>query len=588
MYQVFFIGQSAGDHCQKLDVSAIETLQHLKTSLAKLFSFVDANGEWFFYREETLRSIILIKCLSRAAICFHSKQAGPLGSLEAIKASDSPVELRISQDVSRPIRLPPGPRALPIVGNHYEIYPDPLGNYDRLFERYGPMIKTVNMGTTIYHTNDPEISRQVLREGEFFTKITSEPSHPLYYMREQRALFMCDSASPAYPLAHKFVPPALSPRAMAHHAPKVQDAARSIFGVLDELADRDLAFNVYQFMFKMAGQIIWQVVVGQDLQHFKALNTPPTLAIRLFGEYLKLMKKMSLRPKWAGKLPFGDAARLRVVKDLLESTVSKAMDESVTVGGEPLSLTDPAASLQASSVADFLTRARDEKSQGLPREILVANVVVLLGAGFTTSASLLSWCIYSLIKYEGNQERLLQELINHGADGKRAWTHDELHSMKFLDCFVKETQRRHSPSFQTARNAKKDAVLSGGYLIPKGAVVIPCFPSLHHNPKYWENPHRFDPDRWADEGVAGKARKNGLYTPFAAGERGCVGFNLALIEVKMLLAELVYRYRFEDASTEAIVYDPEFLVTRPMNLYACPIKRTEWPSPLKKEGQASG
>ena len=105
------------------------------------------------------------------------------------------------------------------MGNHYEIYPDPLGNYDRLFTRYGPMIKTVNMGTTIYHTNDPEISRHVLREGDLFTKTTSDPSHPLFYMNDQTALFTCDSASPAFALSHKFVPPAMSPRAMAHHAP---------------------------------------------------------------------------------------------------------------------------------------------------------------------------------------------------------------------------------------------------------------------------------------------------------------------------------------------------------------------------------
>jgi cytochrome P450 len=470
------------------------------------------------------------------------------------------------------------------VGNHYEIYPDPLGNYDRLFARYGPMIKTVNMGTIIYHTNDPEISRVVLREGDLFTKTTSDPSHPLFYMNEQAALFTCDSASPAFPISHKFVPPAMSPRAMAHHAPLVQEAARSMFNVLDELSDKALAFNVYQYMFKMGGQVIFRVIVGQDLEHFRTLNTPPTLAIRLFGEYLKLMKKTSLRPRWYGALPFGDPARLRAVRAQLFNTVERAMDACVTPGGGPLSLTDPAASLKASCVADYLCRAVDEKGQALPREILLANVVVLLGAGFVTSASLLSWCVYSLVKYPGNQERLLQELIDHKADGKKTWTYDELHSMKFLDAFIKETQRMHSPSFQTARNAKKDVVLPGGYLIPAGSVVIPCFPSLHKNPTHWENPARFDPDRWADDGVAAaKARRNGLYTPFAAGERGCVGFNLALMEVKMVLAELVYHYHFEDACPEAVVYDPEFLVVRPLNLYASPIKRVEWPSPSDEE-----
>jgi cytochrome P450 len=151
--------------------------------------------------------------------------------------------------------------------------------------------------------------------------------------------------------------------------------------------------------------------------------------------------------------------------------------------------------------------------------------------------------------------------------------------MKFLDAFVKESLRLHSPSFQTGRNAKTDVVLPGGYLIPKGSIVIPCFPTIHKNHAYWDNPTKFDPDRWAVPGIAGTAMRKGTYSPFAGGARGCVGFNLALLQVKMVLAELVYRYHFEDASTEAVIYDPEFLVIRPLNFYASPIKRTKWPSP---------
>jgi cytochrome P450 len=470
-----------------------------------------------------------------------------------------------------------------LVGNHYEIYPDPLGNYDRLFARYGPIIKTVNMGTTTYQTNDPEIARYVLREGNLFTKTTSHPSHPLYYMQHQASLFTCDSDSPAFPIGHKFVPPALSPRAIAHHSPLIQDAARSIFPVFDQLSDRELAFNVYHYMFKLAGQVIWRVGVGQDLQHFRAVDTPPAMTIRILGEWLHLMKKMSLRPKWYGNLPFGDPARLRAAQKELWADVEKAIDECTTSDDGPLPLSDPAASLRASCMADFLARARDEKGEGMPRDMLISNVVILLGAGFTTSASLLSWCIYSLVKYPGNQDRLLQEIVSHGADGKRVWLYDEVHALKFLDCYVKEVQRVHNPSFQTARNAKEDVVLPGGYLIPKGSIVIPCFPSMHKNPAHWDNPTKFDPDRWVNEGVAGKLARKGLYTPFAAGRRGCVGMNLALMEVKMVLIELVYRYSFEDASLETVVYDPEFLVTRPINFYASPLKRTRWPSPSESK-----
>jgi cytochrome P450 len=510
------------------------------------------------------------------ALRFHDGTQKPLLTLGEVEAALSPVELRGSNNT--PIRTPPGPQCLPLVGNHYEVYPDALGNYERLFSRYGPMIKTVNMGTVIYHTNDPEISRCLLKEGEYFTKKTSDPSHPLHYMSIQSALFTCDSDSPAFAISHKFVPPALSPRAIAHYTPHMQDSCRSIFPILDQLAEKELAFNVYHYTFKLASEIIWRMVVGGSLGHFEAINTPPALPIRLFGQYLSLMKKISLKPKWYGSLPFGEPARLRDVEKQLFAEVERAMDACTGPRDEVLRLSDPKASLQASCVADFLSRARDEKGDGLPRDLLLANTVVTIGAGFTTSASFLAWALYAITVYPGNQERLLQEIIDHGGDGEREWTYDEVHGMKFLDCFVKETQRLHSPSFQTARNAKQDVVLPGGYLVPKSSTVISCFPSMHVNPKYWENPSKFDPDRWTERDATAKVSQNGVYTPFAAGRRGCIGFNLALVEVKLVLIELVYHYHLKNDSPEAVVYDPDFIVTRPVNFYAAATKRTSWPS----------
>ena len=59
---------------------------------------------------------------------------------------------------------------------------------------------------------------------------------------------------------------------------------------------------------------------------------------------------------------------------------------------------------------------------------------------------------------------------------------------------------------------------------------------------------------------------------------GCIGFNVALQEVKVALAELTYRYCFVNATDEAIEYDPDFIVIRPVNFYARAIRRTHWPS----------
>ncbi|KAI3391683.1 hypothetical protein diail_6962 [Diaporthe ilicicola] len=548
MHKEFYVGRKDGGSSQILDVSACTSLQQLTKILAEVFAFADTKSLWLV-----------------------DSQRNHLPTLKDVQDTQDVIELRATRYES--IREPPGPRSLPFVGNRYELYPDVLGNYDRLFSLYGPMIKTVNMGTTIYHTNDPGIARHLLRESKLFTKTTSDASHPLHYMSEQDALFTCDSSSPAFAPSHKFVPPTMSPRAVAHFMPLIQDSTQSIFTVFDELSESDLAVNIYQYMFKLASQIVWRVVLNQDLKHFETPKTPPSLPIRLFGQFLSLMKKSSLQPQWFNYLPFGDPARLGQVRQQLFGLCEDAMDACVDKDGPPLSLSDPAALQSASCIADFLYRARDNDGKGLPYNLVLGNVVVTAGAGFTTSSSLLSWALYALVRYPGNQERLLEEIACHRGNTEKRWAYDEIHSMKFLDCFVKEVLRLHSPSFQTARNAKQDAILPGGYFIPKGSVVIACFPSIQKNPAHWDNPLRFDPDRWMEEGFAAKMARQGSYTPFAAGGRGCVGFNLALTQVKVVLAELVFRYEFEDSSPEAVVYDPEFLVTRPLNFYAALTRR---------------
>ncbi|CAI6340149.1 unnamed protein product [Periconia digitata] len=502
--------------------------------------------------------------------------------MKEVQKAEGLIELRATSNQS--VRVPPGPRPLPFVGNRYEIYPDVLGNYDRLFSRYGPMFKTVNMGTTIYHNNDPVISRHILREDHLFTKTTSDPSHPLHYMSEQYSLFTCDTASPAFIPSHKFVPPTLSPRAVAHYMPLIQDAIEDSFSVFDQLASSDRAINVYQYMFKLASSLIWRVVFNQDLKHFESPSTPPSAPIRYFDGYLSLSKKSSMQPTWLKYLPFGYHAKLKVVRQQLFDACEEAMLANIDKDGPTIPLADTQALLSAKCLSDFLYRAVDESGERLPYNLVVSNLVVTAGAGFATTSSLLSWALYALVRYPGNQDRLYKEIAQdiqsnpQPSDKKenKRWTYDEIHGLKFLDAFLKEVLRLHSPNYQTARNAKEDVVLPGGYLIPKGSVVMTSFPSIHKNPKHWDNPLRFDPDRWLrDEELASRMAKEGGYTPFGAGARGCVGFNLALAQAKLAIVELVHRYTFEDESTEAVVYDPDRLVVRPMNLYAGLTKRGE-------------
>ncbi|KAJ5789289.1 uncharacterized protein N7518_006300 [Penicillium psychrosexuale] len=504
-----------------------------------------------------------------SGIGFQSEDS-ILSTPSEILANEGPIAISIDGKAVREI---PGPKGLPFVGNFFEIYPDHLGNHQRLFEQYGPIIQTTNMGRTVYHTNDPALSAIVFAESDFFTKKINE-AHPLYPIKNQQAgVFLGDTDTPEWRAAHKFLPPALGPKAVRHYAPTMQATVEDSFNVFDELDERGEAWNVYPYMLKLGAQAVGKLVLGMDFKHFSAVDAPPHELVYRIAESLELNKKVTARGDWYAKLPFGDPQRLRDARYRIIEMVNESIQNASRNGIEDLPLQD--AALQASNMIDYIIRATDNKGEKLPKTSLMEALVVATGAGFTTTSSLLSWLLYSVVNYPGMQERLLQELIDNDIDADTPMTADLTDRLTFLDKFIKETQRRHNPSYQPARTAKVDMILPGGYKLPEESIIIPALHHIHNNPAVWSNPARFDPDRWDTAEV--KNRHKTAYIPFAAGPRMCIGFNFALQEVKVFLPKLLYRYKFTKENDGAVEYDPMFQLIRPTNLYVRAERRVKWP-----------
>jgi len=118
-----------------------------------------------------------------------------------------------------------GPDGLPIVGSFYEIFPDDLGNHDRLFKKYGPIIKTTNMGKTTYLSNDPAIGLLAFAESQYFTKKIT-PSHPLFGIKDNTAIFIGNTETANWAIAHKYFPPSISQKTVRHYTSLMQECVR--------------------------------------------------------------------------------------------------------------------------------------------------------------------------------------------------------------------------------------------------------------------------------------------------------------------------------------------------------------------------
>ncbi len=83
----------------------------------------------------------------------------------------------------------------------------------------------------------------------------------------------------------------------------------------------------------------------------------------------------------------------------------------------------------------------------------------------------------------------------------------------------------------------------GGYTIPKGALVISNIYDLHMNPKYWDTPQEFNPERWLGDNKTNI--NNEAYQPFGIGKRICIGEKLARLEIFIFTVALLQAFEFK-------------------------------------------
>ncbi len=197
---------------------------------------------------------------------------------------------------------------------------------------------------------------------------------------------------------------------------------------------------------------------------------------------------------------------------------------------------------------DFLTRllavGDDDMPAFTPLQI-EDHMIAFIGAGHETTARGLAWLLYLLANDESVRQKLEAEV-----DGLDVSTPPEtwIDTLPYaLACF-EETMRLFPPAPMIVREAIDDDVYATSF-IPGGSVVMVNTWQLHRHETLWENPERFDPERFM-----GKARENidrFQYLPFGVGERVCIGQRFALQEAVILIALLIRSYRFDYAGKAA-------------------------------------
>ncbi|MBX3001002.1 MAG: cytochrome P450 [Caldilineaceae bacterium] len=190
----------------------------------------------------------------------------------------------------------------------------------------------------------------------------------------------------------------------------------------------------------------------------------------------------------------------------------------------------------------------DESGFTLSTAQLMDELFGIVTAGHETSAVTLSWLFYELARHPEVEAQLVAELDRVLAG--RMPTVEDLAALPYLQQCVDETLRRYPAAYVTTRQSIGTDEIAG-FPIPAHATMLINIYGIHHHRDDWQHPERFDPDRWSRDEIDRLA-----FLAFGAGPRKCIGEPLARLEMALITACVLQRFRFRPADR------PSRLVTR--------------------------
>jgi len=202
-------------------------------------------------------------------------------------------------------------------------------------------------------------------------------------------------------------------------------------------------------------------------------------------------------------------------------------------------------SMKGKNIIEGLIEAQKQhptRSAILDDESIGGEFVTLLFAGTDTTSTLLAITLYYLSLYPDVVKELIEE-INHAIPNGKVTSVNQLGSLELMHSTLKEVLRLHPPVGFTIRQAVRDTKILD-INVKKGDYVGLGIQANDSNPKYWEDPEKFNAKRFM-KGVMPANMEPFAFLPFSVGMRNCIGQHFALIQAKLVLATFLRTFDFK-------------------------------------------
>ena len=412
---------------------------------------------------------------------------------------------------------PPGPPDLPLVGATPYYARDPFRFMTDVRDAYGDAAAfRLGRQRTYMFTTPAAVERVLVDDADAFSK----PDFQTDAMEELLGQGLLLSEGTFWKEMRQLTQPAFSPGRIAELTEMMAERAAALTERWRPGEVRDVEAE----MARVTVEIIVDAMFGAELGPARTRIVQENL--EPLGRRFEPDPKRAVVPDWA---PTPGNREYRAAVENLETVIDEIVAERRRDDGD------------GDDLLSILLDAR-EAGEIADRQIRDELMTMLL-AGHDTTALALTYAWYLLADHP-EAERRVHEEVDRVVDGRPTFA--DVRELTYVRRVLDESLRLYPPVYAMFRQAERDVEL-GGYELPARSLVMLPQWAIHRDPRYFDDPEAFRPERWADPDHPTYA-----YFPFGAGPRSCIGKLFSLTEATILLATIAGEYRLERVDDGAL------------------------------------